>query len=287
MEIKVPKERILLLEDQLSDEEAEKIAWKNKINAFGAFHQVSSFLNRPKDNDFSITYKEHRYLPFLHILGSSTYVYDRKVTHEWPVSGSEVQQITLQNKEYDVKNERVSIDVMEHCRDDSQEELFVDGLSSVRSNELEKYLAFSSKDMQKEDLEKLAKTSTVIPPQARTSSLVREIGSKMIRTIEADTIFEENIEFHKVDIYYHSLFAYCFSWNSKSKESTVLVDGLTGEVSFVKDDFKRLVGNVFDYDFLFDIGKDAASMFIPGGAIAIKLAKKYIDSTKQQKKANF
>jgi hypothetical protein len=32
-----------------------------------------------------------------------------------------------------------------------------------------------------------------------------------------------------------------------------------------------------DQNFLFDIGADAAGMILPGGSIAVKIAKKYID----------
>ena len=44
--------------------------------------------------------------------------------------------------------------------------------------------------------------------------------------------------------------------------------------------FKEYLGKVLDPDFLFDLGADAAGMFIPGGSIAVKVAKKYIDSKK-------
>ncbi len=284
MEIKVPPERVLLLKDQLSDNDAEKIAWKNKTNAFGAFHQVASFLSRPKDEDFTLVYKEHRYVPFLHIKGSAKYVYDRTVVHEWPTSGPEVQRLTLADKEYGVKNEMISVSVVEHCREESHEELFVDGLTDGRNANLMQYLRFAEQEIKKEELENLAKDNVVLPPHTRTSGLVREIASKMIQNIEADKILEEDVSFEKVDTYYRSLFVYKYHWESKDRDAVIFVDALTGEVSFSTGDFKQLMGNVFDYDFLFDIGKDAAGIFIPGGSIAVKVAKKYIDVT--QSKAN-
>lgn len=287
MEIKVPGERVLLLNDQLTDEESEKIAWKNKINAFGAFHQMANFLNRPKDDDFNLLYKEHRYTPFLHIKGSAKYVYDRTVTHEWPTSGPEVMNLTIDGKDYGVQNELVSISVVEHCKQEMEEEVFVDGLSGERKPDFQNYLQFSAKEIKKEDLQNLAQKNVVLPPQARTSSLVREIASRMIQNIEADKIIEENMLFQKVDTYYHSFFAYKYHWKSKNKDCVIIIDALTGEISFGKDDFKQLMGNVFDYDFLFDIGKDAAGMIIPGGGIAIKLAKKYMDVSKKNKKDKF
>lgn len=282
MEIKTPEERILLLKDQLTDEMAEKIAWTNKINAFGTFRQVSNFLSRPKDQDFTLVYKEHRYIPFLHIKGSAKYLYDRTVTHEWPTSGAEVLSLILDGKEYIASKEHISAVVIEHCKEESSEELFIDSLSSLRKPEFERYIKFPAEVMNKSDLENLAEKNVVLPPQARASAFVREIASKMIQNIEADKILEENVEFQTVDTYYHSFYAYKYHWESKNKESVVIIDGLTGQVSFSQDGFKQLVGKVFDYDFLFDIGKDAAGMLIPGGSIAIKLAKKYMDVTKQK-----
>jgi hypothetical protein len=40
------------------------------------------------------------------------------------------------------------------------------------------------------------------------------------------------------------------------------------------------MGKVLDTGFLFDLGADAAGMLIPGGSIAVKVAKKYFDSKK-------
>ena len=284
MEIKTPEERILLLQDQITDEEAEKIAWKTKINAFGTLNQLSNFLYRPKEEDFTLVYKEHRYIPFLHIKGSARYVYDRTVTHEWETSGPEVKSLTLEEKDYNTKNGHISATVLEHCIQESQEELFVDSLSSKRESDLKNYLHFSSKVLQKSDIESLAKENVVLPPQARASAYVREIASKMIQNIEADKIIEENVAFQTVDTYYHSLFAYKYRWQSKNKESVVIIDALTKKISYSQDEFKQLMGRVFDYDFLFDIGENAASILIPGGGIALKLAKKYMDVTKSRAK---
>lgn len=285
MEIKLAKERILLLKDQMTAEDAEKIAWKNKSNAFGAFHQVSNFLSRPTDEDFKLTYKEHRYLPFWNIAGTANYTYDRTVEHEWPTGGPEVMSLTLQEKNYTADNSMVSITVTEHCKQKASEEMFVDGLTGVRKAGLKNYVQFSSEEMQRADIEKLAENNIVIPPHARASALVREIASKMIQNIEADQILEENVAFQHIDLYYRSVFAFKYHWASKNKDSVVEIDGLTGQVTFSQTNFQQLVGNVFDYDFLFDIGKDAAGMVIPGGTIAIKLAKKYMDVTKQMKKS--
>lgn len=56
------------------------------------------------------------------------------------------------------------------------------------------------------------------------------------------------------------------------------MDGLTGEFRSGTRVFTEYFGKALDQAFLFDIGADAIGMFVPGGGIAIKTAKKYMDS---------
>lgn len=283
MEISVAEERILLLKEQLSAAEAEEIAWKRKSDAFGAIQKMTSFLNRPKEDDFELAYKEHRYEPFWHIAATAKYIYDRKTQHQWPATGTEVTTLTLENKKYDVQNGHITVSVIEHCNQEERQEIFVEGLSGTQQPTLGSYLKFSSTEMGKSDLEKLSQSSVVVPPKARASALVREIASKMIHSIQADQIFEEGVEFQHVDLYYRPVFAFKYRWGSKNKEAVVEVDGLTSQVEFSQKSFQHFVGKVLDYDFLFDVGSDAAGMFLPGGSIAVKLAKKYIDVKRKRK----
>jgi hypothetical protein len=277
MEIAVAEDRVLVFQDQLDEEEAENLARKNKADAFGALQKLTGFLNRPKEEDFELTYKEHRYEPFWHIVGTAHYVYDRTAKHHWPTTGPEVQSFTLEGKDYTVNNGTVSISVLEHCQQEETQELLVDGVTVAKNVSLKEYLKFSAKEANKSDIEKLAEKNAVVPPVARASALVRETASKMIPSIQADKIFEESVEFQNVDLYYRPVYAFKFKWLSKNKEAVIEVDGLTGKIAFSQKSFPQLVGKVLDYDFLFDVGGDAVGMFVPGGSIAVKMAKKYID----------
>src|SRR5687767_3237402 len=60
MQIEVASQRMLLLKDQLSPEQAKEKAWQKKVSAFDAVSKVTSFLSKPKDEDFTLTYSEHR-----------------------------------------------------------------------------------------------------------------------------------------------------------------------------------------------------------------------------------
>jgi hypothetical protein len=45
--------------------------------------------------------------------------------------------------------------------------------------------------------------------------------------------------------------------------------------------FQQYLGKVLDTNFLFDIGADAAGVLIPGGSIAVKVARKYMETKKK------
>ena len=74
------------------------------------------------------------------------------------------------------------------------------------------------------------------------------------------------------------VYAFKYAWASKQKEAIIEVDGLTGEFRAGTRVFTEYFGKVLDQSFLFDIGADAVGMFVPGGSIAIKAAKKYIET---------
>ena len=71
MQIEVANQRILLLRDQVSPPDAKEKAWQKRVSAFDAISKVTSFLSKPKDDDFVLTYSEHRYEPFWHVITSA------------------------------------------------------------------------------------------------------------------------------------------------------------------------------------------------------------------------
>lgn len=282
MKTTIANERILVFQPELSLDEAKNIAWQKKIDAFGAVNKVASFLSKPKDDDFELVYSESRLQPFWHVMGEAHYVYDRNNEYHWSVSGEEVQSVTIDGKKYPVSGGKVSFKATDHCEQETHEEVFMDGLTGQRSERLREYLTFATQEVSKEDLEKLSKTDQIIiPPEARVSVVVREVMAHSVKVIQADEIFEESINLSRVDLYYLPVYAFQFRWVSKNKEAIIEIDGLTGKVSTGSQMFKKYLGKALDRDFLFDLGADAAGMFIPGGSIAVKVAKKVMDRKKK------
>lgn len=280
MEIKVADQRILLFEDLVSPEDAQKKSWEKKLDAFGTVSKVSSFLSRPKDEDFELIYKEHRYQPFWHVVAKARYVYERSCVYQVGVSAKEVKEVTLQEKKYAVTNGHLHLTVLEHCVQDEQEEIFVDGVTGKTQPDLSKYLKTSPKVVTGQIKSLVPKDSILVPPSARISAIMRDALAKMIKGIQADKILEERVEVTSADLYYRPVYAFQYKWKSKNKEAIVEEDGITGEVESGNRIFKEYLGYVLDRNFLFDIGADAAGMFIPGGSLAVKAVKRYIDIKK-------
>lgn len=278
MKITVAKERILYFPAKITVKDAQLLAWEKKLSSFGTLNQMATFLSRPKDEDFELTYTEHRYEPFWHVATKAYYVYDRNAKYQVPASAEEVKSIKLLTTNYEVTNGHFHVPVTEHCVQEEQEEVFVDGISGQNSHGFETYLSLSPQIVNK-DLEKsLPKGSILVPPQVRVSALMRDALAKMIKGIQADKILEEKVEVTCVDLYYHPIYAFQYRWKTKGKEAIVEVNGLTGTTSTGKRTFSEYLGKVLDRDFLFDVGADAASIFIPGGGIAVKVAKKYLET---------
>jgi len=281
MEIDVAKERILLFSPQIPKNDASSIAWQKKLSAFDAISQVSSFLSRPKDDDFECVYEEFRYEPFWHVVAQAKYVYDRSSSYQVKASGAEVKQVSIDTKTYDVESGHIHIPVCENCVQTEEEEVFIDGISGKTINEYRQYLSLSPQDITTDSMKHFPKDAIVIPPQTRVSAIMRDALSKMIKGIQADTIHEEEIKVPCVDLYYRPVYAFQYTWKSKGKKSILEIDGITGNSTTGNRTFQEYIGKVLDPSFLFDVGADAAGMLIPGGSIAVKVAKKYLDTRKK------
>lgn len=241
---------------------------------------MTGFFSRPKDDDFELTYSEHRYQPFWHVAANAKYVYDRNATYQVSVGGQEVKSVTVLGADYQETNGHIHIPVVEHCTQEEHEVVYIDGVNGKNLAELAEYVK-KPVDEVKGKIEKMvAKDSILVPPQARVSAIMREALSKMIKGIQADTILEEHVEVSAVDLYYRPVYAFQFHWKSKGKDAIVEIDGVTGNATSGSRIFREYLGKVLDTDFLFDIGADAAGIFIPGGSIAVKAARKYIVSKK-------
>lgn len=280
MQIEVAEQRMLLLKDKLTPEEAKDKAWQKKVGAFDALSKVVGLLSRPKDEDFELTYSEHRYEPFWHVKAQARYAYRRKAEYRVPVSAAVVKGVTVLGQEFDSAGGAIRLPVTESCLQEELDENYVDGVSGKSTPGLKAYLEYGAAEVAGELKDAVAADAILVPPQARVSAIMRDSLSKMIKGIQADEILEEKVEVANMDLYYRPVYAFKYLWKAKQKEAILEIDGLTGEARTGSRVFNEYVGKMLERDFLFDVTADAVGMFVPGGSIAVKAVKKVMDARK-------
>ncbi len=155
MEISLADERALLLKEQLSLEQAEGRAWSNKLDAFGRMAKVTGLLQKPKEDDFELVYKERRYQPFWHVVCSARYVYERRREFTLEPSGPEVEWVMIDESEYGMANGRITLIGTEHCREEPQRERFIDGYTNEEAPTLASYLNYAANEVPMDYLDEL------------------------------------------------------------------------------------------------------------------------------------
>jgi hypothetical protein len=280
MQIEVANQRILLLRDQISPADAKERAWQKRITAFDALSKVTSFLSKPKEDDFVLTYSEHRYEPFWHVITSARYEYTRNTNYQVPAGGKEVRSVTVHGTKYDVLNGHIHVPAEEYCLQEEREDTIVDGITGKPAPLLRQYLSTAAVEVTGQLKDEVEPDAILVPPQARISAIMRDALSRMITGIQADVVIDEKVEVSRVDLVYHPVYAFRYTWTSKQKEAILEVDGLTGETRPGNRVFTEYFGQVLDQNFLFDIGADAVGLVVPGGSIAVKAARKYMDTRK-------
>ncbi|HOZ26093.1 MAG TPA: hypothetical protein PLH23_14995 [Hyphomonadaceae bacterium] len=266
MNVELAEERILLLPDKLGAQQSEGRAWSKRTDAFGAFAKLGGFLNKPKDEDYEVVYRELRLQPFWRLSASSTYVYERQRQHKLKV-GVEVEAISLGDQKYPAANREVAITVTECCNESTQRDWLFDGITKKVEPTLKSYVSLDATPVTTEELNEKAKAGAIIvPPQAKASMLTRDVISQAIRKIEADRILEEKMQIDAIDLYYRPVYAVRYKW--QGKEAVVEVDAVTGETKTGGTTFEAYVGKLVDRDFLLDAGAEALNTFIPGVNLA-------------------
>ena len=265
MQVELADERILLLADRFNLDQAEGRAWAKRMEAFGTVARIGGLLNRGAE-DYACVYRERRLQPFWRVHTRSIAEYERTRTFAVPVA-AEVRAVAIAGELRAVERREFHIEGLESCREESERELFVDGLSRAENPALAAYLSFQAAPTDAETLAQTAQSGTVVvPPTSKSSALVREAISSAIGRIEADRVLEERLIVDAVDLYYRPVYA--FRYSHGGKEAVIEFDGLTGATRPGGATFEQYLGKVLDPRFLLDAGVEAVNMFVPGTQLA-------------------
>ena len=277
MDIQLAAERIFLLEERLTYDEVRLRTWDRRTQAFGG--GIGSLLQRPKPEEVTHLQTQRRLEPFWHVVCRARYVYERTREYTVPTSAPEVHGVSVSGVPYPVQEGRLphsfAFPVLEHCREEYATENFSDGQTGAPVPDGAAIITGPRSEIA--DPSELGQDGTIVlPPEHRSSFVVRRVLAEMMRPVQADSVTEELLVLERTDLYYRPVYAFEFHWIPRDRRAVVEIDGVTGQIRQAQSllpGLRRMVTR----DVLFDIGADTAGMLIPGGSIAVRVAKAAID----------
>jgi hypothetical protein len=277
VDIELAPQRIFALTDQLSAEEVRVRAMDRRATAISS--GIGGLLSRPKADDIALIASQRRVEPFWHVAGRARYVYDRTREYSVPPSGAEVKSVEFGGTSYDVVASKAGrgfkIEVREHCREDIEDELFVDALTGEPSADGATIRTGPTTEVDAPAA--LATDGTIVlAPEHRASFVVRQLLGRMLKPVQADSVLEEVLTLDASDLYYRPIWAFEFHWTPKDKTGVLEIDAITGQVRQAASLTSHMT-KLISRDALFDIGADTIGLLVPGGGLAVKVARAAID----------
>ncbi len=279
MEIALVEPRIFGIEPRLPFEELQRRAEEKKTGALGS--GIGGLLGRPKAEDVVLTASQRRVEPFWHVACAAHYVYDRTRLYTVPASAGDVRSVTVLGTDYPVAPSgkgaaTFGMEVLEHCAEDVRDELYVDGMTGDPMGNGPALLAGTRTEVA--DPGELAADETlVLAPEQRASAIVRQLLAKLLKPLQADAVFEESLAVEVLELCYRPVWAFEFHLPAKDRRGVVEVDALTGETRTAGALQVRQLARRVSKEALFDIGADTVGLIVPGGSVAVKLARVAID----------
>jgi hypothetical protein len=273
MDIQLAEQKIFALSEKITLEQARLRAMDKRTGLFTS--GVNALLQRVKPEEVELLATQKRWEPFWHVSCATRQVYDRTRKFSVPVTGPEVQSLTLHETDYPVLNRAIAFTAVEHCREENRQQMFFDGVSGETQDlgnlignprsEVGDLADFAARD-----------SAIVVPPEIRASFVMRQALQAMLKPVQADVIFEEVVTIEAIDLYYRPIFAFEFRWKTRDRTAVAEFDGVTGDMRNAKS-LRQQINLPISRDALFDIGADTIGMIVPGGNIAVKLVKVAID----------
>jgi hypothetical protein len=280
MDIQLGTERIFVLRERDGTDQLRQQAMDHRTHAFGS--GLGSLLQRPKAEDIELVASQRRLEPFWHVSGRALYVYERSRDYPIVASAPEVQEVTVLGTTYAVARSvsgpgTFTIPTLEHCREEIAHVLDTDARTGARVADAAAILS-GPRDEISDPATLAADDTIVVPPEQRASFVVRQLLAEMLKPVQADRILEESLTLETIDLCYRPIRAYEFHWKPKDKRGVVEIDSVTG--AFRQDgSLLPQLGRVITRDALFDIGADTIGLLVPGGSIAVKVARAALDKS--------
>jgi hypothetical protein len=275
MDVTLAQERVFVLDERLSFDEIQQRALDRRVQAFGS--GIGALLQRPKADEIGLVAKQRRLEPVWHVAGRAVYVYERNRDYNVPPSAIDVEAITVNGVRYESQPGQRSfrMPAREHCRSEFTGDAYIDGLTGAPVADHATFSTGSRAEVG--DIASLQSDGTVVvPPEQRASYVVRQLMAEIMKPVQADAILEESVVLEATELLYRPWWAFEFSWQDKGKLGVVEIDAVTGQTRQGKP-LASAIRGILTRDVLFDVGADTVALLVPGGGIAVKLAKAAMD----------
>jgi hypothetical protein len=276
MEIDVATEKAYVITTAFTRQQIRERAWDKKVQVFAS--GLGSLLSRPKPEEVEIIYDELRYEPFWHVIAGAHYRYTRPRSYRVAVGAPEVRRVTIDGRDYEMtagkdnKEPRgFTLSGVEYCEEELRQEKFFDAVSG---SEQDRSADLKHPASEIPDLSTFTPAeSIVVAPLVRATTVVRGLIGPLFKSVQGDQMLEERVAVDAVDLYFKPTYAVEYHWKTKDKKIVAEFDGVTGDMRTGGRAVRDQLKHVLSQDLLFDVTADAVGMVVPGGSIAVKLAR--------------
>src|SRR3990172_7584829 len=204
MDVHLARTHIYALNPTLDFEAAKQQAIDKRLGIVAG--GLGALLSRPKPEEVELIYSEIRFEPFWYVVCATRYVFERNKEFAVPVSGAEVRKVTIFGQEFEVAAPEqaaqpgllkqlgiggaartFSVSGVEHCVDESRQERVIDAATGQPAQTV-----FEDVNKEKTEVtdlnELLSGEALVVPPQTKSTQIVKSLLAAMLKPIQADKI---------------------------------------------------------------------------------------------------
>jgi hypothetical protein len=289
MDVHLGTTHIYALNPALDFAAAQQQAIDKRLNIVAG--GLGGLLSRPKPEEVDLTYSETRYEAFWHLVCTVRYTFERKKDFNVAVTGNEVRKVTLLGQEFEVAApppaqggggllQQIGIGGaahtftrpgVEYCVDENKQERFLD---AATGQVLQAAAEYVKKD--KSEIVDLALLTSgeniVVLPQQSASKIAKALLATMVKQIQADKILEDAVQIDTLDLYFRPIYAFEFTWKTKSKTGVVEFDAATGNMIAGKVARGKADKPIMKEE-LFDINTETVTSLVPTAAGNVKLVR--------------
>ena len=286
MDVHLARTHIYALNPTLDFEAAKQQAIDKRLGIVAG--GLGALLSRPKPDEVELIYSEIRFEPFWYVTCATRYVFERNKEFTVPVSGVEVRRVTILGQEFEVAGQEqpaqpallkqlgiggaartFSLSGVEHCVDESRQERVVDAATGQTAQTVFEYVNKDKTEVT--DLnELLSGEALVVPPQTKSTQIVKSVLAAMLKPVQADKILEESTRIETLDLYFRPIYAFEFAWKPKNKTGVAEFDAVIGALTSGKALHAKSEKPV-SREGLFDLNADTVTSILPSATTNVRL----------------